>query len=86
MRLSSLLYLVVLSLTFGIYFYSIEPLLNHVWQRFLVFMLLFSALNFLVRKLELHFKLLNKRIDNHLSVWIVIGLLSTIIVIGMVNP
>ncbi|MBP1942656.1 drug/metabolite transporter (DMT)-like permease [Bacillus luteolus] len=86
MRMSTLLYLVVFSLTFGFYFFTIEPLINYVWQRFLIFMLLLISLNFLVRKLELHFKFLNKRIDNHLSVWIVIGLLSTIIVIGMVNP
>jgi ACR3 family arsenite efflux pump ArsB len=86
MRLSTLLYLIVFSLTFGFYFYSIEPLINYVWQRFLIFILLLFTLKFLVRKLELNFKFLNKRIDNHLSVWIVIGLLSTIIVIGMVNP
>lgn len=83
MRIYTLLSLVVLIITYGVYFYSVEPLIDHVWQRFLIFILIFIVLNFLGRKLESHVKFLNKRMGKHLSVWIVIGLFSAIFIIGM---
>lgn len=83
MRISSLLYLIVFLLSFGFYYYYIEAFLVEIWQRFLGFMILLYLLRFSKRKAELHFEFLNKRINKELSVWIVIGLFSGVIIFGM---
>lgn len=83
MRISSLLYLIVFLSSFGFYFYYIEDLLVEMWQKFLAFMILLSLLQFSKSKAELHFEFLNKRMNKELSVWIVIGIFSGIMIFGM---
>lgn len=84
MRRSTFLLLLLTLLTFGIYFYYFEPLLNSIWQRFIVFMVIIYLLHFIRGKVELHIDFLKKRMDKHASVWLVIGLFSLIIIVGTV--
>lgn len=83
MRRSTFLFLVIFLVTFGIYFYYIEPLLDSIWQRFLVFMLLLYLLHFIKGKVEQHIDFLKKRMDKHASVWLVIGLFSVVMIVRM---
>lgn len=84
MRRSTFLLLLISLLTWGIYFYYFEPLLDFIWQRFIVFMGIIYLLHFIRVKVELHIDFLKKRMDNHVSVWLVIGLFSLIIIVGTV--
>lgn len=63
-------------IAFGIYFYYIEPVIKeNVWFNFLIFALVFFTLSYFSKRFAGHFKFLDKRIDNQLSVWVVIGLI-----------
>lgn len=61
---------------FGIYFYFIElVIIENIWFKLLIFVLLFLALGYFFKLFEGHFKIFNKRIDNQTSVWIVVALI-----------
>lgn len=76
MRIFSLIQLLTAMITFGIYFYFIEPVIKeNVGFKFLIFALVFFTLSYFSKRFEGLFKILDKRIDNQISVWIVIGLI-----------
>lgn len=76
MRRLSLVSLIIVLIAFGFYFLVIDPILmDNRWAALIAFMLIWASCSFLDRKLQGRFSFLDKRIDMHLSVWIVFGLL-----------
>lgn len=76
MKISTLIQLLMIMIVFGIYFYFIEPaIMDNVILRYLVYGLTFFSLTYLFSKFISRFKILEKRIDNQLSAWIILGLM-----------
>lgn len=74
MKISTLIQLLMIMIMFGVYFYFIEPtIIDTVILRYLVYGLIFFSLTYLSSKFMSRFKLSEKRIDNQLSVWIILG-------------
>lgn len=85
MRISTLIFLVVSIISFVFYLNYLEPIIDQREHKLLIFSLFILFLRMSKRKVELYFEGLNYRLDKQLSVWIVIGLFSSMIIIGMLN-
>ncbi len=69
-------------MVFGIYFYVIDPLFTgNILLKLLIFLLIWSSLNYFFKKLEGRFMFLEKRIDKQLSLMIVFGLFFVLLFI-----
>ena len=86
MKISTLIQLLMIMIVFGVYYYFIEPaIIDNVILRYLVYGLIFFSLIYLTSKFISRFKLSEKRIDNHLSVWIILGLMLIPLFIALLN-
>ncbi|MFJ7933329.1 hypothetical protein [Sporosarcina sp. NPDC096371] len=86
MRISSLIQILMVMIAFGVYFYGIEPVIkDQILVKYSIFGLIFFSLTYLSKKIEGRFKIGNKRIDNQLSVWIVVGMIFIPLLMGLLN-
>ncbi len=82
MRIFSFIQLLINLLVFGIYFYFIDPLFTgNILPKLLIFLLIWSSLNYFHKKLEGRFIFLEKRIDRQLSLMIVFDLFFVLLFI-----
>lgn len=82
MRIFSFIQLLTSLMVFGIYFYVIDPLFTgNILLKLLVFLLIWSSLNYFFKKLEGRFIFLEKRIDKQFSLMIVFGLFFVLLFI-----
>ncbi|RXJ04471.1 hypothetical protein DS745_03545 [Anaerobacillus alkaliphilus] len=83
MKISTLLYLIIFLLSIGFYNQALEPVIGDRSLKIFSFIVILYILDFVKKKLEIRFEFLTKRLDKQLSVWIVIGVIFTFIIIYM---
>ena len=85
LRIVTLLNFIVTLLSFGLYFFIIDPYLQHNrWIAFLIFFTICMTLHYSTRKVEARqFVFLEKRIDKMLSLLMVCAIFTLFLIVGL---
>lgn len=85
MKIGTIINLIIVMITFAIFFFVIDPLFssNRV-AAYMIYMVLFLGLMFVTQKLEERFEFFRKKVDGQMGAWFVAALLFMPFFLSMV--